>query len=219
MPTAGSAGINKNNHTIRPIYLSISVSFIDSHVNTHEIPAGATDAPIPIPITCKVRQVLRRLRQTFFHAQLASVNLALIPDLKHFLKAYICSDKTIQLRSLCLHMRCSRHAPICSPLRAEQAYGRQAGSEGGSLARDSTDPEHEPTAHGTPHNASETGKPDSRSIFSTSPTRCWDGMGPAALARPVWPGRSRDHRCRLPATGVRACSLPVRIEDPLASRA
>jgi hypothetical protein len=71
---------------------------------------------------------------------------------------------------------------------------------------------------GTPQNASETGKPDSRSIFSTSPTRCWDGIGPAALARPAWPG-SRDQRCRLPATGVRVRSLPVRIEDPLASRA
>lgn len=219
MPTAGSAGISKNSHSSRPIYLFISVRFLDSRLNPRETPTGATKAPISTSMSHPVRHVLRRLRQTFLHAQLASVNLALIPGLKHFLEACGCIDKTIHLRSLCLQMRCIRHAPICSPLRAEQAYGRQAGSEGVPLRAVPRIPSTSQPPRGTPQNASETGKPDSRSIFSTSPTRCWDGMGPAALARPAWPGRSRDHRCRLPATGVRVRSLPVRIEHPLASRA
>jgi hypothetical protein len=78
------------------------VSIVDSRFTPREIPTGATVAPIPI--TCKVRQFLRRLRHTFFHAQITSVNLALIPDRKHFLEACVCSDKTNQLRPLCLHI-------------------------------------------------------------------------------------------------------------------
>jgi hypothetical protein len=89
--------------------------FVDSRVDSGKIPTGATVAPIPIPITCKARRILNRLRQTFLHVQLASVNLALIPDLKHFLEASVCSDKTIQLRSLCLPVRCIRHDPILHP--------------------------------------------------------------------------------------------------------
>src|ERR1039457_7124529 len=91
MPTAGRAGINKNSHTSRPIYLSISVSVIDSRLKPREIPTGATGAPISIRSPCKARQILRRLCQTFFHAQLAIVILAFIRGLNHFLKAYVCS--------------------------------------------------------------------------------------------------------------------------------
>jgi hypothetical protein len=77
--------MSKSSHSSRPIYLFISVSVIDSRFSPRKIPTGAAVAPIPIPVTCKVRRVLRRLRKTFFHAPLASVNLALIPDRKHFL--------------------------------------------------------------------------------------------------------------------------------------
>jgi hypothetical protein len=90
------------------------VSIVDSRFRSDDFPTGATTAPIPVPIACKVRQVLRRLRQTFFHAQLNSVNLALIPDREHFLEACVCSDKTIQLRPLCLHMPCIRQANSAS---------------------------------------------------------------------------------------------------------
>ncbi len=38
----------------------------------------------------RVRHALHRLRQTFFHAQIVSVNLALIPDWNHFLEACVC---------------------------------------------------------------------------------------------------------------------------------
>jgi hypothetical protein len=114
MPTTGSTGISKSSHSSRPIYLSISVSIVDSRSSPREVPTGATVAPIPIPIVCKVRQFIRRLRQTFFHTQLTGVNLALIPDRKHFLEACVCSDKTIQLRALCLHVRCIRDPHFAS---------------------------------------------------------------------------------------------------------
>ena len=133
MPTTGSTGISKSSHSSRPIYLSISVSIVDSRFRSDDFPTGATTAPIPVPIACKVRQVLRRLRQTFFHAQLNSVNLALIPGLKHFLEACGCLHKTIHLRSPCLQMRCVRAPQFAAPWRAGQAYRRQTGSEGSPL--------------------------------------------------------------------------------------
>ena len=93
--------MSTSSHSIRPIYLSISVSVIDSRFAPRKFPTGAIDAPICVRFPYKPRYIACRQCETGFRAQLSGVNSVLIPGLSHLLEAYVCF---IRLTSFCLNV-------------------------------------------------------------------------------------------------------------------